>query len=243
MTSPSTNTKTQQDGQPKKRRRRWWPWILGGVVALVLLAYVGIAAYIKFHPTPAPLTLSKDPPPPATGPVDGMWATGPGSVAGFRVQETSLGFSSDVVGRTSKVSGTVTVAANKVARATLRIDLPSIQVDGHSPAVFDSALDAAKYPTATFKLVKPVVLGSSFVAGHTRSIMVTGRVAVHGHIEIVKFPLSVRRYGSKVEATGTVPFVFATWGVEAPSYGAMGHVADHGVVEFLVVFHKEGRRR
>jgi polyisoprenoid-binding protein YceI len=211
---------------------------LGGVIVLAILVYGAIVVFIKLQPSPAPLTLSKDAPHSPTGPLDGSWTTGPGSVAGFRVEQTSIGISSNVVGRTSEISGTVTVAGGEVTGATLRVDLPSIRVDGHSLSAFDSALDTADYPTATFTLTQPIALGPGVVAGSTHSTAATGRVALHGHTDVVQFPVSVRRNGSQVEATGSVSILFATWGIKAPSYGALGSVADHGVVEFLAVFHR-----
>jgi hypothetical protein len=61
--------------------------------------------FIKLQPTQPPLALPAAPASAPAGPLSGTWQAAPWSVAGFRVQESALGFSNDVVGRTSSVSG------------------------------------------------------------------------------------------------------------------------------------------
>ena len=48
------------------------------------------------------------------------------AVAGFRVRETALGLSSDAVGRTTAVTGTVVIPGSRVASAAIRVDLAAI---------------------------------------------------------------------------------------------------------------------
>jgi hypothetical protein len=61
-------------------------------------------------------------------------------VAGFRVQESALGFSNDVVGRTDRVTGAITVSGGLVTAATFRIDLAAITVNGKSQPQFARSL-------------------------------------------------------------------------------------------------------
>ena len=105
-------------GSAGRSRRRRWGWILTGSIVLIAVVVVAIGLFIRFQPTPSPLAL-----PPATGReppgnLDGTWNVVGGSVAGFRVQESFVGFSNDVVGRTNAVTGTVSLSGDQVVGAT-----------------------------------------------------------------------------------------------------------------------------
>ena len=71
------------------------------------------------------------------GTIDDTWGVTTGSVAGFRVKESFLVFSNDVVGRTGAVSGSLTVADNHVAKRASGLISPPSRWEGstslHSP--------------------------------------------------------------------------------------------------------------
>jgi len=92
------------------RRRRWWQWLLVGVVLLVVIVVGGAAIFVKSQPSAAPLTLPSAAARPPAGSVDGTWDVAAGSVAGFRIRESALGFGNDVTGRTTAVTGTAIIA-------------------------------------------------------------------------------------------------------------------------------------
>src|SRR5439155_19441832 len=86
---------------------------LGGVLALVVVAAVGVVAFVKLQPAPARLAL----PGPAAanapaGPLDGTWNVVSGSQAGFRVRESGVGLSDEVVRRTGAVTGRSAVSGS-----------------------------------------------------------------------------------------------------------------------------------
>ena len=126
---------------------------------------LGAWAFIKLQPSPDPLALPVSPASPSAGPLDGSWAVAPGSVAGFRVRESFLGLGTDVVGRTSMVTGTAVISGGRVTSAAFRMDLAAIAVNGKTSPQVTSSLHTGQYPGATVTLTMPVALSSAFAAG------------------------------------------------------------------------------
>jgi hypothetical protein len=145
------------------RRRHWWRWVLGSLLALVVLAVAATGAVIELTPGPAPLALPKDAAAPS-GALDGIWRVTTGSVAGFRVRETVIGLSNDVTGRTGDVTGTAVVTGTQVAHATFRVSLDAITVDGKTRPVTvtlsarrdGTAIEAAGSLPVTFAKTRPI---------------------------------------------------------------------------------------
>ena len=117
-------------GARPARKRHWWRWIVAGLAALVALIVLAAGLFIKLTPAPPPLALPTGRPSAPAGPLNGTWAVAPGSVAGFRLAESAVGFSTDVVGRTSGVTGTIVIAGDQAVRAVLHIALTGIRVNG-----------------------------------------------------------------------------------------------------------------
>ena len=134
MTAVTDQDAPADTGKRLRRKRHWWRWILASVIVLVVVVVVAVGLFIKLQSTPAPLRLPTGAAKAPVGPLDGTWDVATGSVAGFRVQESFVGFSNDVVGRTTAVTGAVTVANSQVTKATFRVDLTTIKVGGKSAA-------------------------------------------------------------------------------------------------------------
>jgi polyisoprenoid-binding protein YceI len=230
----------QEDGADRVgRKRHWWRWIAVGLVTLVLLIVLAAGVFIKLQPSAAPLALPPGPGRPAVGPLNGSWNVAAGSVAGFRVGESAVGFSNYVVGRTDGVSGAITVFRDRVTAATLRIDLATVTVSGKTEPQFATSLDTASYPVATFTLARPVTLAPAFASGATVMARATGYLTLRGVSRLVAFSLAGRRDGSALEAAGSIPIMFSAWGIKGPAgLGFLGSLADHGAAEFLIVLHR-----
>jgi polyisoprenoid-binding protein YceI len=230
------------DGRPRPaRKRRWWRWIAASALALVLLLVLAVGLFVTLQPSPAPLALSRGAARPPAGPVNGTWNASAGSVAGFRVRESALGFGNDVVGRTDGVTGRIIMAGDQVTAAAFRIDLATVTVNGKSQPQFARSLDTASHPVATFTLARPVTLGSGFISGGTVTVTGTGRLALRGISHLVTFTLTARRDGPALEAAGSIPVAFSAWGIRGPGgLGFLGSLANHGVAEFLLVLHRGG---
>lgn len=219
------------------RVRRWWRWTAAGLGALVLIIIAATIAFVKFQPTLAPLTLPARAAGPAAGPVSGTWRVASGSLAGFRVRETVLGFSNYTVGRTSSVTGTLVISGNRVTEARFRIDLGAVKVGGKTQPQFARSLDTAADPDATFILTRPVTLSPAFTSGAAVTARATGRLVMHGVSRLVTFTIHGRRDGTGLQVAGSIPVRFPAWDIARPAgFGWLGSLAGRGTAEFLLTF-------
>jgi polyisoprenoid-binding protein YceI len=237
--TPGTDAAASAPGERRPRHRRLRRWLIGvGSAVLVLLVVVVVAARGQSG-GPPPLTLpaaAAAGAAPTTVGLDGTWAVGPGSVAGFRVGQTSFGRTVDVVGRTGGVAGTVTAAGGRLTAATLTIDLTTITVNGAPSQGFADALDAAGHPAATFTLTRPIEPAAATSSGTAVTATATGTLEIRGAPRTVSFPVTARQDGATLRALGTIPVTFTDYGIQAPrNYAPIGALADHGVAEFLLV--------
>jgi polyisoprenoid-binding protein YceI len=233
------DTPARNDPGRPPRKRHWWRWVLTAVVALVALIVAAVALFIKLQPAPAPLALPRSAASAPAGSVDGTWTAGPGSVAGFRVRESALGFGNDVVGRTSAVTGTAVVSGSRVTSASFRIDLTTIKVNGKAQPQFARSLGTRDHPAATVTLAHPVTLSPAFRSGAAVTVRATGYLAMHGASHQVTVTISARQDGSSLQAAGSIPVAFSSWGIKGPAgAGFLGSLADHGVAEFFLVLHQ-----
>jgi polyisoprenoid-binding protein YceI len=218
------------------RRRHWWRWIAGGLVALVVLAVAATGLVVTLTPGPAPLALPGHAAAPS-GPPDGTWRVAAGSVAGFRIRETVIGFSNTVTGRTGDISGTAVVAAGRLTRATFQVNLNAVTVNGKArqPQLVQS-LNTVRYPVATITLAGPVALPAAFTSGGTITRTAAATLTLNGTTRPVRVTLTARRDGPVIRAAGSLPVAFADFGISRPrGYGFLGSLATNGTAEFLLV--------
>jgi polyisoprenoid-binding protein YceI len=220
-------------------KRHWGRWVAAGVAGLVVLLVVAVGLFIKLQPTPAPLILSSGAASAPAGRLDGTWDVAAGSLAGFRVQETALGFSNDTVGRTSVATGALVMSGGRLTSAAVRVDLTAVKVGGKTQPQFAKSLGTARYPMATFTLAYPVTLSPAFASGATIRVTATGLLELNGISRPVSFTVSGRRDGTALQVAGSIPIAFSTWDIKGPSgYGFLGSLANHGVAEFLLILHR-----
>jgi polyisoprenoid-binding protein YceI len=217
------------------RRRRTW-WIVGGIVAVLALGLgLGPLVYAAFEedaaaaPTvqaqPSDVELAPD--------TDGTWTIGPGSSAGYRVDEVLNGANVTVAGTTGQVSGSVVVQGGDLATAEVTVDVASITTDtSQRDSYFRSnVMDVATYPTATFTVQGPVDLPE--LTGTPVTVPVTGELTLKGVTQQVQTEISVVRTGAGVDVSGSVPVTFGDYGIDAPNLGFV-RVDDQGAVEFFL---------
>jgi len=226
--------------------QRWPWWVVGGLALVLLLAVGGPFVYIHFIEGPPPPKLALPPThgtagtgtsaaSAATG-LDGTYAVGAGSEAGYRVHEVLIGQDSTAVGRTSKISGTVVISANQVTAATMTVDMASVTSDqSERNAQFDGRImDVAQYPTATVRLTTPIALGTLPPVGSHATYSATADLTLHGATRPVNLSLSAERTGSGIYVLADVPVVFADWGIANPSVGGFVTTDSSGTIEVLV---------
>jgi polyisoprenoid-binding protein YceI len=231
-------------------------WIVALPLAALLLAVGGTWAYINVFSDDAPARLTLEgsvtgniPATSATtaagtatgapASFDGTWLAAAGSQAGYRVGEVLLGQSTEAVGRTSNVDGALTITGTKIETAAVSIDLASVTSDKNQRdnQFRNRIMNVTRYPTATFMLTSPIDLGTLPADGATVTVPATGDLTVHGVKKAVTVNVTARRDAGTIAVTGTIPVVFADYGIPDPSFGP-AQVADHGEIEFLVNFIK-----
>jgi YceI-like protein len=231
----------EEPGTRPQRRRHWWRWVLGGVVALIVLAVAVTGIVVKLTPGPAPLALPKAAAAPS-GPLDGSWRVAAGSAAGFRVRETVIGFGNDVTGRTGDVTGTAVVTSTvtggtAVSGATFQVSLDTIKVNGKAdqPQLVKS-LGVTAHPVATITLPRPLPLPAAFASGAVVTRTAAATLTLNGTTHPVTVTLSARRDGTAIEAAGSMPVAFAHFRIAGPGgYGFLGSLAGNGTAEFLLI--------
>ena len=169
--------------------------------------------------------------------VPGTWDVSSGSIAGYRIQETLFGQSNTAVGRTSTISGSITISGTDITNGRFSVDMRTVKSDQslRDEQFQGRIMDTAKYPTATFVLTSPIRLGSIPAEGTTITETAAGQLTLHGTTRSVTFQVQARRSSSTVSVSGSIPIVFADYGIDNPS-GGPATTANHGLLEFLLEF-------
>ena len=240
---------------PFTRPRHWLRWLLVAIAGLVVLAAAGPFVYIHFfNSTPAALSLSPGnttASTPAstgastsgstsTGPVAGSWTVGSGSIVGYRVNEVLLGQNATAVGRTSDVTGHLTIAGSTVTAAAFSVPMATVHSDkSQRDAQFDGRImDVSQYPTGTFTLASPIDLAPLPAGGVIKDYPAHGRLTLHGTTRAVTFTLTAERKGSQIEVSGDIPVLFSDYNIQNPSFAGFVTTQDHGLLEFLLIFNR-----
>ncbi|HET9050395.1 MAG TPA: YceI family protein [Candidatus Dormibacteraeota bacterium] len=173
-----------------------------------------------------------------TAAVDGTWtvSTASGqSFAGYRVTErlASLPAQSDAVGRTTAVSGTVTIAGTNASAADVTADLTRLTSNEQRRDNFirQNGLESDTYPTAEFKLSSSLSFGSVPATGRAVSATAHGQLTLHGRTRSVDIPVQAQRTCAGIEIVGSLPVTFSDYGMSPPSIGGFVSVEDHGTME------------
>jgi polyisoprenoid-binding protein YceI len=232
------------------KQTRWVRWVVAAVVGVVVVVGGGlIVIHLVQGGSTAPLTLpavttttggavtgSTDS---SGGPVtvDGVWKVSSGSTAGYRIKETLFGQSNTAVGRTSAVTGSITIAGTDVTAASFSVDLTQVSSDrSQRDGQFQGRImNTSTFPTATFKLTQPIALSTLPADGVQVTAKAIGDLMLHGVTKSVAFSVNAQRNGSIVQVQGAIPIVFADYGISNPS-GGPATTADNGSLEFLLNF-------
>jgi polyisoprenoid-binding protein YceI len=226
----------------------WKRWTLIAVIAALLGVVGGPWAYIHLvqSDAPAPLTETAGGGTQAAGTVsdssatsatDGTWNVASGSVVGYRVDEVLFGQSTTAVGRTSDVTGSMQVDGTTITAATFTVDMTTVRSDqARRDGQFNGRImQTSTYPRATFELTEPIGFDGVPSVGTTVTKTVAGKLTLHGTTKTVNVDLNGERTSSGITVKGSVPIVFADWGIPNPSFGPVS-TEDHGILEFALNF-------
>jgi polyisoprenoid-binding protein YceI len=177
------------------------------------------------------------------GDVAGTWTVAADSVAGYRVRErlASLSAESDAVGRTSGVTGSVTIdsdgATTTLTGGTLTVDTTTIKSDEdrRDNRLRSEGLQTDSFPTATFEITGPVEIPAAAVAGTASDVALTGDLTLHGVTRSVTIPAQAQLVNGTVQVAGSITFPLADFDIVAPTVGGfILSIADEGTLEFQV---------
>ena len=245
------------------------------VLALVALLAIGAGGYLAYDnvlrgadvaplalPSTAPNAAASSPtaipssgaaastaPASATtdGTVAGTWTVTAGSEAGYRVREqlANLPAESDAIGRTSDVTGSITVAeagdGAQLTAADITIDTTTIASDEgrRDNRMRSEGLQTDQFPTASFTLTQPVDVPAAAIAGTPTEVTLVGDLTLHGVTKSVEIPAQAVLTNGQVQVAGSLSFPLADFQITAPNVGGfIVSIADEGALEFLVVFAK-----
>jgi polyisoprenoid-binding protein YceI len=180
--------------------------------------------------------------------LDGTWTvnttlgsidSGTSSFAGYRVQEQLVGVGGHTaVGRTPKVSGSMTLNGAVVSNVQITADLTALKSDqdNRDNQLKRQAIETDKYPTAIFKITQPIDLGTLPADGKTVSVNATGAFTLHGVTRTVTIALQAARQGGIIAVAGSLPIVFSDYSVQKPTSFSVLSIDDHGTMELHLLF-------
>ena len=230
------------------------------IVAVAIVAIAAVAAggyglwYILIGPS-SPAAVSSAPPAIPSGAavgaassMDGTWNvnTSLGSIddatasfVGYRVQEQLAGVGGHTaVGRTGKITGSMTLTGAIVDNVQITADLTALASDdsNRDDQLHRQAIQTDTYPTAMFKTIQPIDLGTLPADGKIVSVTATGALTLHGTTKTVQITLQAQRQGGIIAIAGSVPIVFADFGFQGPNSFSVVSVDDHGIMELHLLF-------
>jgi polyisoprenoid-binding protein YceI len=247
---------------PTRKRRGWWLLVIPGLLVVAVVA-VGVwwflrddaPAEVNLDAAAAQVTTTVPEPSASTVPepvgIEGVWAVddsvgefsyanSTGTFVGFRVRETLAGLGEVyAVGRTPKVSGSLTIDGTTVTEVEIVADLAALTTDdSRRDGKVRSALDTAQFPTATFRLTAPIDLGSDAETGASVVVEVVGELTVRDVTQPVVLPLQARLVDGVVVVVGSLRIEFADYGVTVPTAPIVLSADDFGDLELQLFFRR-----
>jgi polyisoprenoid-binding protein YceI len=218
--------------------------LLFGALALVVLAAAGFVAwYVYGDRAPAKPKLGSGAPVSGAGPStpEGSWKLGarPSDFVGYRIKELfgDAVLKRDAVGRTKTVSGTLTIANNRVTTAVVTADISKLDSGRAARDSYarDNAIESSQFPTARFTLTAPIALPAHLARGQRVHTQATGTLLLHGVTHAITITLDTRWNGPTIDAVGTAPIVLRDYKIDAPDT-PIAKVDDHGSLELDLEF-------
>ncbi len=160
---------------------------------------------------------------------EGAWSVAPDSVAGYRVTEVLFGQDATAVGRTSDVTGQLTVQDGRVTAATFEVDMTTVtSSESRRDNQFRGRImDSSSFPTATFALTTPVDLPT---AGSGNRTTASGDLTLRGVTKPVMLDITALDCGSYMSVLATAEIVFADFDIPDPNAPGIT-TQDHGLLE------------
>ena len=223
------------------------PVSLASLPAVTASPTTGTATAVGADPSADPAA-SEDPAATAAsaGGITGSWTVDSsigsgdtGTFVGYRVQETlaTVG-AQEAVGRTSNVTGTMTIDGTTITAVDITADLTTLQSDeaNRDRQLQRQGIETGTYPTATFSLTQPIDIGSVPADGQVINATATGNLTLHGVTKEVQIPLQARLDGDVITVVGSLPIQFADYNITSPHGMVVLSIEDHGTLELQLHF-------
>jgi hypothetical protein len=157
-------------------------------------------------------------------------ATGSGTWVGYRIDEELSGIGAfTAVGRTPKVSGTVTIDGTTVTAATIDAVLTGLQSDNGSRDSRIRSLFNGR--DARFTLSEPLSFGSIPESGQSIAVSATGLLRIGDIERPVVMEIAATVLQGRLVLAGSTEVVLADFDVTVPSAPVVLGVADVATVE------------
>jgi len=185
---------------------------------------------------PAPTTAAAGGATAADG-LAGTWTVATDSQVGYRLKETLGGLDTEGAGRTSSITGTMTVDGTTVTATELTVDMTTFESDdSRRDNQFDTRImQVSQFPTATFTLTAPIEQGAIPTDGSSIQVQATGDLTIHGVTKPVTFDLTAKESNDRIGVVGSTVITFADYNIENPSNG-FAETGDTGTLELQLVF-------
>ncbi len=161
------------------------------------------------------------------------------SFVGYRVKEelATVGFTT-AVGRTSDVTGAFVVEDNVATSGSIEAKLSTLKSDQdfRDNALRTQSIETNKFPTATFKLTKPITLPETLLAGQALTTNLVGELTLHGVTKAVEIPIETTVSGEYLVVVGSIEIVFADFNIAKPSAPRVLSIEDRGIMELQLFF-------
>ena len=154
------------------------------------------------------------------------------------MEEQLFGQHNTAAARTEQVTGTITIDGTTVETADMSVDMASITSTDSAGGRRDDQfrgriMNTDQYPTATFKLTKPIDLAPVPQDGVQKRYSATGELTLHGTTKTVTIPITAKRLGNVIAIQGIAGITFSDYGIDNPS-GGPASVGNTGQLEFLL---------
>jgi polyisoprenoid-binding protein YceI len=175
---------------------------------------------------------------------DGTWRVSDdgSSYVGYRVREqlAFLGSPNEAVGRSTAVTGTMTVAGDTVEAVRIQADLTRLtsDEDRRDNAIRQRGLESERFPTATLELAEPIELAATPAEGEDVRGQGKGRLTVHGVTREVDLSVTGRWTGETIQVAGQLPVKMSDFQIEPPRFGPVVSIEDGLTVDFNLVFER-----
>lgn len=222
--------------------------VLGVAVVVVALVGAGVAYFLsgdaEEKPTVDNVAVESDEGKAAAATdvdtLDGTWTLTPDSVVQYRVEELLRSIATTATGKTSDVTGSLTVEGTSVTAASFEVQVATFESDEsmRDGQFRGRIMETERFPTATFELTAPIELGEIPADGATTTATATGELTLKDTTKEVELQLNLQREGALFKVDGSYTVVFADWNIENPSIGIVD-TEDQGDIEVALFFAKD----